>query len=127
MSDKNKPLEIAKSVEKKIRKIVDEMFVLAEVDKSKDAEAYFKASNTIFASVCAVAAQRMLEDGLMTGRLSRKTYLISPLARELFLANHPEIVKEIAAKKAQEASQLDKDEPDEDEDEGDEDESDNDE
>lgn len=126
MSDKNKPLEIAKSVEKKIRKIVDEMFVLAEVDKEKDAESYYKASNTIFASVCACAAQRMLEDGLMTGRLRGKVGLISPVARDLFLSNHPEIVKEIAAKAAQNAIKL-AEEPDEDESEDDEDESDNDE
>jgi hypothetical protein len=124
MSDKNKPLEIAQSVEKKVRKIVDEMFQAAEVDRKKDEKAYFLASNTIFAAVSACAAQRMLEDGLMTGRLRQKTGMISGVARDLFLANHPEIAAKIAeekkaqeAKWAQEGNDLSSDGSDEDQDE----------
>lgn len=130
MSDLKKPLAIAKSVLPEIKKMVDLMFTASEVDRAKDEKAYFEASNAIFAAICACAAQRMLDDGLMTGRLRTKLDMISPVARELFLSTHPEIVAKIATEKAaaavkaaQESNSFGESDEDEEEYEGDEDES----
>lgn len=96
----NKSLEIAKSVNAEVQKIVDSMFLKAEVDRSKDEVAYFAASNTIFAAIIACAAQKMLTDGLNRRRVGSKTYAGANLAWELFLANNPGIAMKVADEKA---------------------------
>lgn len=127
----NKALEIAKTIDKDVQKIVEKLFEKCEATPKllKDnPDVYYVHSNQIFSAIIACAAQRMLKDGLNRQRVGGKTYEGARLAWILFLENNPEIAekvaKEKAAKEAKWAKQEEEpDEPDEDEDdEGEEDE-----
>lgn len=99
----NKPLEIAKTIEKDIQKLVNKMFEQAEATPEllkKNPDVYYVHSNHIFSAIVACAAQRMLKDGLNRRKVGSKAYDGATLAWELFLVNNPDIAKKIADEKA---------------------------
>lgn len=99
----NKALEIAKSIDKDVQKLVNKLFEQCEATPDllkKNPEVYFVHSNQIFSAIIASAAQRLLEDGLMRHKLGYKANDGTRLAWDLFLLNNPDIAKKVEEEKA---------------------------
>lgn len=99
----NKALEIAKSIDKDIQKLVNKLFDQCEATPDllkKNPDVYFVHSNQIFSAIVGCAAQRMLKDGLNRRRVGGRAYDGATLAWELFLVNNPDIAKKVEEEKA---------------------------